>query len=100
MLSSAPQPAEPVEVDEEQNRRCLLYTSISAKTGEGIGELKDTLEMILRNQKVYLEKIYPYNEAGRIQSIRKYGELLSEEYGEDGITVKAYVPAAIYGQLV
>ena len=74
--------------------------AISAKTGEGIGELKDTLEMILRNQKVYLEKIYPYNEAGRIQSIRKYGELLSEEYGEDGITVKAYVPAAIYGQLV
>lgn len=74
--------------------------AISAKTGEGIGELKDTLETILRNQKVYLEKIYPYNEAGRIQAIRKYGELLSEEYGEEGITVKAYVPAALYGQLV
>lgn len=74
--------------------------AISAKTGEGIGELKDMLETILRNQKVYLEKIYPYNEAGRIQAIRKYGELLSEEYGEEGITVKAYVPAALYGQLV
>lgn len=74
--------------------------AISAKTGEGIGELKDALETILRNQKVYLEKIYPYNEAGRIQAIRKYGELLSEEYGEEGITVKAYVPAALYGQLV
>lgn len=74
--------------------------AISAKTGEGIGELNDTLETILRNQKVYLEKIYPYNEAGRIQAIRKYGELLSEEYGEEGITVKAYVPAALYGQLV
>ena len=74
--------------------------AISAKTGEGIETLKDTLETILRNQKVYLEKVYPYQEAGRIQAIRKYGELLSEEYGEDGITVKAYVPAALYGQLV
>lgn len=74
--------------------------AISAKTGEGVGDLKDTLETILRNQKVYLEKVYPYQEAGRIQAIRKYGELLSEEYRDDGITVKAYVPAALYGQLV
>ena len=93
------------KIEEEERRlpkdlSADYQLAISAKTGEGIGELKDTLEMILRNQKVYLEKIYPYNEAGRIQAIRKYGELLSEEYGEDGITVKAYVPAAVYGQLV
>lgn len=74
--------------------------SVSAKTGEGIRDLKDTLESILRNQKVYLEMVYSYQEAGRIQMIRKYGELLSEEYGESGIVVKAYVPAAMYGQLV
>lgn len=74
--------------------------SISAKTGEGIDQLKDILEMILRNQKVYLEKVYSYQEAGRIQMIRKHGELLSEEYGEDGITVKAYIPAAMYGQMI
>lgn len=74
--------------------------AISARTGEGIQKLQDTLEMILRNQKIYLEKIYSYQEAGRIQLIRKYGELLAEEYGEDGITVKAYVPAAMYGQLI
>ena len=90
------------KIEEEERRlpkdlSADYQLAISAKTGEGIGELKDTLEMILRNQKVYLEKIYPYNEAGRIQAIRKYGELLSEEYGEDGITVKAYVPAAVYG---
>lgn len=71
----------------------------STKTGEGIGELKDTLEMILCNQETYLEKIYPYGEANRIRAIRKYGELLSEKYREDGITMKAYMPAAIYGQL-
>lgn len=73
---------------------------ISAKTGEGIPKLNELLETILRNQKVYLEKIYPYAEAGRIQLIRKYGELLSEEYGEKGIAVKAYVPSSMYSQLM
>jgi len=73
---------------------------ISAKKGLGIQELQDTLENILRNQKIYLEKVYPYQEAGRIQKIRKYGELLSEEYTDTGILVKAYVPAELYGQLV
>ena len=43
---------------------------------------------------------FSYQEAGKIQQIRKYGELLSEEYTQDGIAVTAYVPAELYGQLV
>lgn len=57
---------------------------ISAKTGEGLDELLNLLETILRNQKIYLEKVYSYKEAGKIQLIRKYGQLLKEEYQEDG----------------
>lgn len=72
---------------------------ISAKTGAGLQELTDILEMILRNRKVYLERVYPYQEAGRIQTIRRYGQLLSEEYREDGIFITAYVPAELYGNL-
>lgn len=56
---------------------------ISARTGQGISELLEILETILRSQKVYLEKVYPYQEAGRIQQIRKFGELILEEYVED-----------------
>ncbi len=73
---------------------------ISARTGQGISELLEILETILRSQKVYLEKVYPYQEAGRIQQIRKFGELILEEYVEEGIRVKAYVPATLYGKLV
>lgn len=73
---------------------------ISARTGQGISELLEILEIILRSQKVYLEKVYPYQEAGRIQQIRKFGELILEEYVEEGIRVKAYVPATLYGKLV
>ncbi|WP_333647717.1 GTPase HflX [Lacrimispora sp.] len=73
---------------------------ISAKTGEGLDELVNLLETILRNQKVYLEKVYSYQEAGKIQTIRKYGQLLKEEYREDGILVNAYVPAELYAGLI
>ncbi len=72
---------------------------ISAKTGEGLDELCGILEQIIRSRRVHLEKVYPYSQAGRIQTIRKYGQLLKEEYTEDGIAVEAYVPAELFGKL-
>lgn len=69
---------------------------ISARTGEGLGILKEKLETVLREQKIAIEKMYSYKEAGKIQLIRKYGELIDEEYLEEGILVKAYVPKNIY----
>ena len=72
---------------------------ISARTGEGLKELGEILENIIRARRVFLKKTYPYAQAGRIQTIRKYGQLLKEEYGEDGIRVEAYVPAELLGEL-
>ncbi|MBQ7796850.1 MAG: GTPase HflX [Lachnospiraceae bacterium] len=69
---------------------------ISAKTGEGLDTLLETIENILRSRRIYLEKIFPYAEAGKIQKIRKNGQLLSEEYTDEGIHVKAYVPAELF----
>ena len=69
---------------------------ISAKTGEGIPELLELFETILRGRNVYLEKTFPYSEAGKIQLIRKSGQLLEEDYGPEGIQVKAYVPAEMF----
>lgn len=69
---------------------------ISAKTGEGLDQLMEVLGNILRSQKIYLERRFSYQEARKIQTIRKYGELLSEEYVEDGILVKAYIPAELF----
>lgn len=65
---------------------------ISAKTGKGVTELLSALEEILMEQKTYFEGIIPYNKAGIIQQVRQYGQLLSEEYGESGILIKAYLP--------
>lgn len=72
---------------------------ISAKTGFGLEHLTDILETILRNQKIYLEKLLSYKDAGKIQTIRKFGQLLSEDYREDGIFVTGYVPAQLYSEI-
>ncbi|MGC6176697.1 GTPase HflX [Lacrimispora sp. 38-1] len=72
---------------------------ISARTGEGIDELENLIESILRSRRIYLEKVYSYKDAGKIQQIRKYGQLLKEEYQEDGILVNAYVPAELFAGL-
>ena len=69
---------------------------ISAKHGMGLDELQDVIEEILRDQKILIEKVYPYVDAGKIQMIRKFGELLEEEYREDGIFAKGYVPVEVY----
>ena len=72
---------------------------LSAKTGEGIEELLDLFAIILRNRRIYFEKVFAYKDAGRIQTIRKSGQLLSEEYQDDGIHVKAYVPVELFEEL-
>ena len=71
---------------------------ISAKTGEGIPELLCAIEQQLREQKILIERMYPYQESSRVQMIRKYGELLEEYYTEEGIYIRAYVPKEIYGR--
>ena len=58
---------------------------ISAATGAGIDALESKLEEVLRGQKALVEYTFPYKDAAKIQLIRKYGELLREEYLEDGI---------------
>lgn len=68
---------------------------ISAKTGEGLDLLLERIEGILRERKVYIERLFPYEEAGKIQLIRKYGELLAEEYQAEGIYAEGYVPAEL-----
>ena len=73
--------------------------AISAGRNEGLEEVKNVLAEILREDKVYVERIIDYKDAAIIQQIRKQGELLSEEYVADGIAIKAYVPMEVYGRM-
>jgi len=71
----------------------------SAMTGEGLDKLKEIIDDLLREKKIYVERCYPFSEAAKIQIIRKYGQLISEEYTENGIEVKAFVPKEVYSQV-
>ena len=76
------------------------YTfAVSAKTGQGLDELKEALLDIIRQEQIYIERLYDFSEAGKIQLIRKHGQLLEEEYVAEGIAVKAYVSKEIYGKI-
>ncbi|MCI8299417.1 MAG: GTPase HflX [Lachnospiraceae bacterium] len=72
---------------------------ISAVSGLGLGELKSVLEEMLREDKQLLQGVFAYEQGGQLSLIRKYGELLEEEYRENGIYVKAFVPVEMYGSL-
>ena len=73
---------------------------LSAKNGEGMEQLLEVIEELLRESKILFEHIFPYTETSKIQLIRKYGQLLEEEYRAEGTYIKAYLPKEIYMQLV
>lgn len=70
--------------------------NISAKHGIGLDELKGLLEQVLQEDQVYIERLYPYDQVGMISKIRKYGQIVEEEYLAEGVSVKAYVPMEVY----
>ncbi len=72
---------------------------ISAKHGQGLPELLNTIAELLRESKVYAECVLGYAEGSKLALIRKYGQLLSEDYVAEGVAIKAYLPKALYGQI-
>ena len=76
------------------------YTvSAAIKKNIALNEINDAIEAALKSMRVMVEKVYDYSEAGKIGIIRKYGQVLSEEYKEDGIHLKAYVPSQIMNRI-
>ena len=82
-----------------KDQRADHIIKISAKEELGLQNLLELIEEILTSKQVYIEKTYGYGDAGVIQLIRKYGQLLEEEYREDGIFVRAYVPREMENQV-
>lgn len=73
--------------------------NISAKTGEGVRQLLEEIERVLRESKVYIKRVIPYTEGGKLAVVRKNGQLLREEYTEEGILLEAYVPKDVFALL-
>lgn len=67
------------------------FVMISAKTGEGLGNLLAKIQLSLPLTRKKAELLIPYNEGGLVNYIREEGVLIKEEYRPDGIYVKAVV---------
>ncbi len=76
--------------------RADMTLHISARTGEGMEQVKEALEQMLRGNKIYMERLIPYTETAILAKIRSAGELVSEDYRADGIYIQAYVPRKLY----
>lgn len=76
--------------------RADMTLHISARTGEGMEQVKEALEQMLRGNKIYMERLIPYAETAILAKIRSAGELVSEDYRADGIYIQAYVPRELY----
>lgn len=79
--------------------RADYVVNAAIKKGIGLDEINTALEQALKSMRVLVEKVFDYSDAGKIGKIRKYGQLISEEYKNDGIYVKAYVPSSMAKQL-
>lgn len=65
---------------------------ISAKTGQGIQEMLDALVDVLKEGQKEIEQVLDYADGSKLGLIRKYGQVIAEEYRENGIYVKALIP--------
>ena len=63
-----------------QDFRADKVLAISAAKNEGLEEVKAVLEEMLREDKVYIERVISYNNAGIIQLIRKQGDAPSPSH--------------------
>ena len=82
-----------------QDFRADHVLQISATENAGLDAVKDVLQEMLREDKIYIERVIPYAQAGVLQLVRNKGELVSEEYVPEGISIRAYVPMEVYGKL-
>ena len=64
---------------------------ISAKYGQGIEEMLESISNVLKANKVLLEKVFSYEEGEKPNLLRKYGQVLEEEYQNEGVYMKAYI---------
>ncbi len=67
------------------------FVMISAKTGEGLGNLLAKIQLSLPLTRRKAELLIPYKEGSLVNYIREEGVLIKEDYRADGIYIKAVV---------
>jgi GTP-binding protein HflX len=54
---------------------------------------------IMRSDKEYFEGTISFTDGSLLNQIRSLGELITEDYREDGVFIKAYVPRQVMARI-
>ncbi|HET9654657.1 MAG TPA: GTPase HflX [Kineosporiaceae bacterium] len=80
-------------------RRERHAVAVSARTGEGIGELVDTVAALLPRPDVEVEALLPYTRGDLVHRVHSEGEVLAEEHTEAGTMLRARVYPPLAAEL-
>ena len=73
---------------------------VSAKTGQGLDRLLEKISDVLSESVVHCRLLFPFQEAGRAASLRNMGNIITEEWREDGLYVEATVERTIWPRFI
>ena len=82
------------------DKRAVKTLMISAKFGDGMDRIPEVIDAILREDRKMIEVVLSYKDMSLLSEIKRSGEILEEEYLEDGVRIKCFVSKDIYGKLI
>ena len=82
-----------------RDERAEMTASVSVRTGDGLEELLAKIEEMIRNLKPYIRTTIPYADGQKVDFIRRYGQVVKEEYTENGTYLEAYLEEAYIRKL-
>ncbi len=96
------------KVDKRRNDCSFIWTKdghatarveVSAVTGQGLDDLKNTLARVIPEQKRKVKICLRYSAGSILSQIHESCDVLQEQYVEQGIVVEAIVDKTIYGKI-
>ncbi|WP_345710960.1 GTPase HflX, partial [Kineococcus glutinatus] len=76
-------------------RRERRAVAVSARTGEGIEELRAVIAEELPHPDVAVDVVLPYDRGDLVSRIHRFGEVVSEQHTADGTRLPARVPVEV-----
>ena len=75
------------DLPEADGASVLNAIRVSAKRGDGIGELMDAISACLREREGTYTALVPYTSYAQIGVLEEYGSILKRENGNEGVSV-------------
>ncbi len=73
---------------------------VSAYSGDGVAELRESVESMLPSPNVHVEALMPYSAGSLMSKVREYGKVIAIEYRDDGVMLEAEVDDHLAAQIV